>query len=63
RVGVGLANTRARLAQLYGESQTFELANAAGGGCRVSISIPFRAGGANGKPGDADAKPNGTRAE
>ena len=53
RVGVGLANTRARLAQLYGDSQSFELANAAGGGCQVSISIPFRANGQS----------NGTRAE
>ena len=43
--GVGLANTRARLQQLYGDDQKIEFANAADGGLVVSVSIPFRADG------------------
>lgn len=40
--GLGLANTRARLQQLYGEQFTFEPKNRVEGGFRVSLSIPFR---------------------
>ena len=40
--GLGLANTRARLEQLYGDRFTFEPANAPDGGFRVAIRIPFR---------------------
>jgi two-component system LytT family sensor kinase len=40
--GVGLSNTRARLAQLYGEAQCLDLATAAEGGLAVRIVIPFR---------------------
>jgi two-component system, LytTR family, sensor kinase len=40
--GVGLANTRARLQQLYGSAQTFHAANADGGGFQVKVTIPFR---------------------
>jgi LytS/YehU family sensor histidine kinase len=40
-LGVGLANTRARLAQLYGARHTFTLANVPGGGLEVAIVIPF----------------------
>ena len=40
--GLGLANTRARLEQLYGNAFTFEPKNRAEGGFRVSLSIPFR---------------------
>jgi signal transduction histidine kinase len=40
--GLGLANTRARLHQFYGENFTFEPRNRAEGGFRVSLSIPFR---------------------
>ena len=40
--GLGLANTRARLEQLYGDGFTFEPSNTPGGGFRVAISIPFR---------------------
>ena len=39
--GIGLANTRARLKQLYGARQTFELANAEGGGVTVTATFPF----------------------
>jgi len=40
--GVGLSNTRARLAQLYGDRQRFTLAERKAGGCEVSLVIPFR---------------------
>jgi hypothetical protein len=40
REGVGIGNTRARLEQLYGAAQRFEIANAPGGGCTVRIEIP-----------------------
>jgi LytS/YehU family sensor histidine kinase len=41
REGIGLANTRARLAELYGAAQKFELANGPGGGLCVRMEIPF----------------------
>jgi two-component system LytT family sensor kinase len=41
--GVGLSNTRARLAQLYGESHRFEMSDAADGGLLVTLVIPARA--------------------
>jgi LytS/YehU family sensor histidine kinase len=40
--GIGLANTRARLEQLYGLNQSLELANHPDGGLQVSITLPFR---------------------
>ena len=40
--GVGLTNTRARLQQLYGNRQSIEFSNAAEGGLRVRVTIPFR---------------------
>jgi two-component system, LytTR family, sensor kinase len=39
--GIGLANVRTRLAQLYGERQSFELSHAPGGGTTVTIHLPF----------------------
>ena len=39
--GIGLSNTRARLKQLYGARQSFDLANADGGGAKISATIPF----------------------
>ena len=40
--GVGLANTQARLKQLYGDQHRLDLTNAAGGGLTVTLEIPFR---------------------
>ena len=40
--GIGLANTRARLAQLYGEASVLDVADAPEGGARVSVTIPYR---------------------
>jgi two-component system LytT family sensor kinase len=41
--GVGLANTRARLENLYGDAQRFEIsARANGGGTSLDLEIPFR---------------------
>ena len=39
--GIGLGNTRARLAQLYGSSQTLTMNNAPSGGLVVSVELPF----------------------
>ena len=40
--GVGLANTRARLEQLYGGEQQFECRNDPAGGFTVLVSVPWR---------------------
>jgi LytS/YehU family sensor histidine kinase len=42
RRGIGLANTRARLAQLYGAAHGLELRDGASGGLVVRLSLPFR---------------------
>jgi two-component system, LytTR family, sensor kinase len=39
--GVGLANIRDRLAQLYGVNQQFAIANRATGGAEVTLRVPF----------------------
>ena len=43
--GVGLANTQARLAQLYGDRHRFSVANHPAGGVLVELSIPLRMSG------------------
>jgi two-component system, LytTR family, sensor kinase len=40
--GVGLANIRDRLAQLYGGEQVFSIANGADGGAEVTLRLPYR---------------------
>ena len=40
--GVGLANTRARLEQLYGERHRFSAGNHPDGGALIELSLPFR---------------------
>jgi two-component sensor histidine kinase len=45
RRGIGIANTRARLEQLYGGAQRFEIENLPGGGLRASLRIPYRENG------------------
>jgi len=40
--GVGLANTRARLEQLYGNRASLELRDAEGGGVLAQITLPYR---------------------
>ena len=42
--GVGLGNTRARLAHLYGAAHRLAFANLSGGGFQVSVGIPFHLG-------------------
>ncbi len=43
---VGIANTRARLQQLYGETHHFSMSRPPGGGTQVRLEIPFRLPGA-----------------
>jgi signal transduction histidine kinase len=40
--GIGLANTRARLAQLYGPAAALSVESAKGRGTRVTVTIPLR---------------------
>jgi two-component system, LytTR family, sensor kinase len=40
--GVGIANTRQRLTQLYGDKYRLEFSGPPGEGCTVSLDIPFR---------------------
>jgi LytS/YehU family sensor histidine kinase len=39
--GVGLANTRARLAALYGDRASLDIANAEGGGVVATVRLPY----------------------
>ena len=41
REGIGLSNTRARLAELYGSSATLSLENGPEGGAQVRIKLPY----------------------
>lgn len=54
REGVGLKNTRARLAQLYGDKYDFELSNGKEKGAVVTLVIPFRI--TNGDQRELEAK-------
>jgi two-component system, LytTR family, sensor kinase len=47
--GIGLANTAARLQQLYNDNHEFDIRNRDGGGVEVVIVIPFRRIGDSGK--------------
>lgn len=49
RVGIALANIKARLEALYGEGHSFSFAKAEPRGCRVEIRLPLRLTGAEGK--------------
>ena len=40
--GVGLSNIRDRLAQLYGEGQSFSISNRPSGGAEVTLHLPYR---------------------
>jgi sensor histidine kinase YesM len=40
--GIGLSNTRARLAQLYGEGHRFDVRDRGEGGVEARLVIPFR---------------------
>jgi two-component system LytT family sensor kinase len=40
--GIGLANTRARLDELYGRAQSLELGRPTSGGFRVTVTVPYR---------------------
>jgi sensor histidine kinase YesM len=62
RDGVGLANTRARLQQLYGAAQSLEMTDAPEGGMVVRISIPWRLAGEASAPPDATKRAHGSRA-
>jgi sensor histidine kinase YesM len=42
RTGIGLANTRARIEQLYGAQQAMQIEDAPGGGAIVRLRTPFR---------------------
>lgn len=42
REGIGLSNTRARLAAMYGDAASLHLDNAPGGGALVTLHIPWR---------------------
>jgi two-component sensor histidine kinase len=44
REGVGLANSRQRLQQLYGEEHTLRIESREGGGVLVTAAIPYRTG-------------------
>jgi signal transduction histidine kinase len=51
--GIGISNTRARLAEMYGEAARMRLENAAGGGLRVVVELPARTASAAAAPAGA----------
>jgi two-component system LytT family sensor kinase len=40
--GIGISNTRARLAEMYGDEARMRIENAEGGGLRVVVEMPYR---------------------
>jgi sensor histidine kinase YesM len=48
--GVGVANTKARLQQLYGAAQRFVMDNGPEGGLVVSVAVPYHEAPTNGTP-------------
>jgi signal transduction histidine kinase len=48
RTGIGLPNTRARLAELYGPDHDFALGDRPGGGLLVRLALPFEAAAVSG---------------
>ena len=48
--GVGLGNTRERLAAIYGRADALSMRMVATGGCRVELRLPFRGGEAGARP-------------
>jgi two-component system, LytTR family, sensor kinase len=52
RGGVGLANTKARLRQLYGDSHRFVLDHSPTGGVLVTMEIPINPNRLNGRNGN-----------
>ncbi|HEX8265716.1 MAG TPA: histidine kinase [Pyrinomonadaceae bacterium] len=54
KTGIGIANTRARLRQLYGDAQTFDIRSTEDGGTVVILKIPFQT-----QNGKAEKRENG----
>ena len=44
KAGIGLSNTRMRLSHMYGAAHRFAIERRAGGGVKVSITMPFKTG-------------------
>ncbi len=59
--GVGLTNTRQRLAELYGEGAELLLTSGPGGGLAVSVRLPFRASGGWRESPDGTTEPGAPR--
>ena len=58
-IGVGMANTRERLLQAYGDDQRFEHYVKAGGGFEVLLELPYQTGIMAGHDNQAGAKSQG----
>jgi len=56
RLGIGLANTRARLQELYGTSAELVLEPATGGGVSVSVRLPFHTEPVGANPADVSGR-------
>jgi signal transduction histidine kinase len=53
RPGVGLSNTRTRLAQMFGDAARFHMGPATGGGIVVELVVPYRR-----QPADGEEQPS-----